>query len=334
MRGLIRAAVIIASVAALFILGAPATHAAPPAQGPVIHVVRRGETLAAIAARYGTSVAAIAQANGLRNTNFVWTGQRLRIPGAANPARTTGAPAPSSRSVHVVRRGETLTSVAARYGVSVVALMRANGLRNPNFVYTGQRLIIPARNQPSPPSPLPQDEGGAAASQPSPPSPLPQGEGEAAASQPSLPSPLPQGEGGAAASQPSPPSPLPQGEGGGTSDGKRIEVSLSRQTLSAYENDQLVLSTLVSTGLARTPTPVGRYKIYAKYRTQTMFGPGYYLPNVPHVMYFVGGYALHGTYWHNNFGHPMSRGCVNLSQQDAAWLYTWAGKGTDVIIRR
>jgi lipoprotein-anchoring transpeptidase ErfK/SrfK len=57
----------------------------------------------------------------------------------------------------------------------------------------------------------------------------------------------------------------------------------------------------------------------------------YYLPNVPHVMYFYGGYGLHGTYWHNNFGTPMSHGCVNLSQTDAEWLYNWASVGTKVV---
>ncbi len=80
------------------------------------------------------------------------------------------------------------------------------------------------------------------------------------------------------------------------------------------------------------PTPVGKFKIRSKYLAQAMSGPGYYLPNVPHVMYFYGQDALHGTYWHNNFGHPMSHGCVNLSREDAEWLYNWAPIGTEVVI--
>jgi len=56
-----------------------------------------------------------------------------------------------------------------------------------------------------------------------------------------------------------------------------------------------------------------------------MSGPGYRLPNVPHVMFFYKAYALHGTYWHNNFGQPMSHGCVNLRTEDARWLYEWSG---------
>jgi LysM repeat protein len=286
-QGSIRAVIVSASVAVLFVLSAAAMHAGPLAQGPVVHVVQRGETLTSIAARHSTTVAAIVQANGLRNTNFVWTGQRLRIPGTTSPAQNTAAPA-SSQQVHVVKRGETLTSVAAHYGVGVSALMSANGLSNPNFVYTGQRLVIPgSETSPATPAPAADSQQPAAVSQ-----------------------------------QPA------------ESDGKRIVVSLSQQTLSAYENNQLVFSTLVSTGLARTPTPVGRFKIYAKYRAQTMVGPGYYLPSVPHVMYFAGGNAIHGTYWHNNFGHPMSHGCVNASREDAAWLYQWAGIGTVVIVQR
>jgi lipoprotein-anchoring transpeptidase ErfK/SrfK len=61
-----------------------------------------------------------------------------------------------------------------------------------------------------------------------------------------------------------------------------------------------------------------------------MAGPGYYLPNVPYVMYFYEGYGLHGTYWHNNFGHPMSHGCVNFTIEDAGWLFDFASVGTVV----
>jgi lipoprotein-anchoring transpeptidase ErfK/SrfK len=62
-----------------------------------------------------------------------------------------------------------------------------------------------------------------------------------------------------------------------------------------------------------------------------MSGPGYWLPNVPYVMYFFGAYAIHGTYWHNNFGRPMSHGCINLSTPAAAWLFSWASIGTPVV---
>lgn len=60
-------------------------------------------------------------------------------------------------------------------------------------------------------------------------------------------------------------------------------------------------------------------------------GNYYYLPGVPSVMYFYQGYAIHGTYWHHNFGQPMSHGCVNLTIEDAKWFYDWAEVGTTVI---
>ena len=64
-----------------------------------------------------------------------------------------------------------------------------------------------------------------------------------------------------------------------------------------------------------------------------MSGPGYYLPNVEWVMYFYQGYGLHGTYWHSNFGQPMSHGCVNLTNDDARWFYEFASLGTPVHVK-
>lgn len=106
-------------------------------------------------------------------------------------------------------------------------------------------------------------------------------------------------------------------------DRKWIEVSLRQQKLVAYEDGKPVFEALVSTGLARSPTVTGRFRIYLKLLYSDMSGPGYYFRKVPYVMYFYRGYALHGTYWHNNFGRPMSRGCVNLRIEDARWLFNW-----------
>ena len=111
-----------------------------------------------------------------------------------------------------------------------------------------------------------------------------------------------------------------------------IDVDLTHQRLIAYEGETPVYTVIVSTGLPRTPTVTGRFKIYVKYRAADMSGPGYYLRQVPYVMYFYRGYGLHGTYWHNNFGHPMSHGCVNLPTPDAAWLFDWASVGTPVVV--
>jgi len=111
-----------------------------------------------------------------------------------------------------------------------------------------------------------------------------------------------------------------------------IDVDLTKQILIAYEGDAAVRSTLVSTGLTNTPTPVGVYRIWIKLRYDDMTGPGYYLADVPYTMYFYRGYGIHGTYWHNNFGNPMSHGCVNLPTSEAGWLFEWAEVGTPVNI--
>lgn len=104
-----------------------------------------------------------------------------------------------------------------------------------------------------------------------------------------------------------------------------IEVDLSSQTVTAWEGDRVVMHFLSSTGLPNTPTVTGKFRIYQKYTSTRMSGPGYDLPNVPYTMYFYSGYALHGAYWHDNFGEPMSHGCVNLTPENAEKLFNWAG---------
>ena len=116
--------------------------------------------------------------------------------------------------------------------------------------------------------------------------------------------------------------------------GKWIEVSIPRQSLVAYEGTTPVYVTLVSTGVGGTGDPEethatlqGTFKIYEKHLTVTMDGheasDAFDLRDVPFVQYFHKGYALHAAYWHDDFGHPHSHGCVNLAPVDAAWLYRW-----------
>lgn len=111
-----------------------------------------------------------------------------------------------------------------------------------------------------------------------------------------------------------------------------IDVDLSSQSVSAYRGEELVNTFIVSTGTWQHPTVTGSYHIYVKYRFSDMSGPGYYLPDVPYVMYFYEGYGLHGTYWHNNFGVPISHGCINFRTEDAAWLYDFSNVGTLVHV--
>ncbi len=122
---------------------------------------------------------------------------------------------------------------------------------------------------------------------------------------------------------------------------KHIFVDLTAQRLYAYEGSKLVYSFLVSTG-KWAPTPTGDFRIWIKLRYTRMVGGNsaigtyYNLPNVPYTMYYynstvpkTAGYSLHGAYWHNNFGHPMSHGCVNISVENAGKLYYWANPPTN-----
>jgi hypothetical protein len=119
---------------------------------------------------------------------------------------------------------------------------------------------------------------------------------------------------------------------------RHIEVSLSEQWLTAYEDDLVVYRAPVATGRDGFNTPTGSFAIYDKLPVQTMTGSAggesWYVPDVPWVQYVVGGVALHGTYWHNQFGtgYRPSHGCINLSMDDADWLYQWAGIGTTVVV--
>ena len=121
---------------------------------------------------------------------------------------------------------------------------------------------------------------------------------------------------------------------------KWIEVSLEQQMLRAWEGNKIVMEFAISSG-KWFPTPKGTYNIWYKTRSQTMkggsreLGTYYNLPNVPHNMFFYKGFAVHGAYWHSNFGTPMSHGCVNAPLDKVASLFEWTGpvvpQGRNVI---
>jgi len=261
-------------------------------------------------------------------------------------APTSAALAQEGWISHVVAPGEDLFSIAAQYGVGVPAMMLANKLSDLNLS-VGQKLVIPpAAPASTSAATSPTVQEGATVHT------VARGEnlfriglryGVSAqaiawanglnnvnrvyAGQHLV---IPNRSGAPVPSAPPPgPSTPPS-----SSIGKEIVVVLHEQRVYAYENGKLVRSTLASTGIARYPTRVGQFRIYVKYLATLMTGPGYYLPNVPYTMYYSGGYALHGTYWHSNFGRPMSHGCVNLPTTEARWLYEWAPVGTLVTVRR
>ncbi len=118
-------------------------------------------------------------------------------------------------------------------------------------------------------------------------------------------------------------------------DERWIRVDLGDQMVIAYEGSRPVRGFIMSSGLPRTPTVTGRFHIRMKVKAQTMVGGSgayyYNLPNVKWVQYFYADYGFHGTYWHNNFGQPMSHGCINMTNADAKWLFDWAGPEWDGV---
>ncbi len=142
--------------------------------------------------------------------------------------------------------------------------------------------------------------------------------------------------------------------------GKRIVVSLGQQRLWAYEGDRLLLDTRIASGAriykdeaftGKYLTPTGSFRVDRKQPHRHMGNGGlaaesdYELPGVPWVSYFHWtGVAFHGTYWHNDYGYPQSQGCINMTPEDARWIYRWTdpqpqyaqdvvpGEGTEVEV--
>jgi LysM repeat protein len=252
-----------------------------------------------------------------------------------------------SDSAYVVQPGDTLGSIAARFGVSANALANANGITNPDRIYVGQNLTIPGKsgstNQPAAPNPpstaqTTSPAGGTYIVQ--------RGDtlAKIAARYGTTVQNLMRLNGitnpdriwvGQRLRVSGSAGPSTGGSGNkpttGPASGRWIDVDISSQRLTAYQGNSPVFSALISSGLPRTPTVIGRFRVQTKLRSTRMRGPGYDLPGVPYTMYFYKGYAIHGTYWHNNFGHPMSHGCVNMRTSDAGWLFNWASVGTPVV---
>ena len=111
-----------------------------------------------------------------------------------------------------------------------------------------------------------------------------------------------------------------------------IEIDLTEQRLVAWEGSQPVYAIVISTGKESTPTLPGAFAIQSKHEVARMQGADYDVPDVPFTMYYYGGYAIHGAYWHNNFGPPVSHGCTNVAVNHAEWLFNWADVGTPVVV--
>jgi LysM repeat protein len=324
----------------------------------IVHVVQPGETLFRISQRYNVSMDVIAQANNISNLSRIYSGQKLTIPDMSTAVEN---PLIAAEPIHhVIQPGETLASIANKYGLTVQQLAQINNITNPNHILRGDTLTVFAMNpqatsltepaaepETAPAETEPIVNGTSYVIQP--------GETLAMIAQrngitwPAIvqannikdPNQVQAGQtiiipnassisdlGIISVPASLLPAPAPT-----ITVGKQIIVDLSDQRTYAYEDGKLVRNVLSSTGLPRTPTVLGNYTIQRKYESQLMTGPGYYLPNVQWIMYFYAGYALHGTYWHNNFGQPMSHGCVNLPNDEAYWFYQWAPVGTPVLVQ-
>lgn len=338
---------------------------APVAAQGEMHVVQPGETLFRIALRYGVDVNTLAQANNIVNTGQINAGQTLVIPSGIlqpPPAVPAAPPVDAGAPVyHTVQRGENLAAIARSYGLTPEQLAQLNNLINPNLIYAGQELIV--SGTPSQPTGETQPIENVPIAEPVQPAPSPstyvvqRGDRLGTIAEQFGISWLDLAQANnifnadhievgqqliipAVGTSNTPVSVTDMGILTGPAApaaynpvGRTVLVDLSDSRVYAYEDGVLVRNVLVSTGLPATPTVQGDFHIYVKYEAQLMAGPGYYLPDVPYVMYFYEGYGLHGTYWHENWGVPMSHGCVNMPTPEAEWFYNWTSVGTPVRVQ-
>ena len=321
----------------LLALARPAPVAAEGlrASGTQVHVVSRGETLSAIAVRYGTSVRTLMRWNSLRNANVIYVGQRLVV------GRTSGGQT-TSGGVHVVRRGETLSALARRYGSTVAAIRDVNGLRS-NMIYVGQRLRMPSSAGGGSQTP----SGGAVPTYHT----VRRGDTLAniarrygttikrlaalnGISNISLirvgQRLLIQG------STPQKAAPVPAGK-------KKIVVDISQQRCYRYQGGQLLTSWLCSTGM-KNSTRTGTFRVQSKLRKAYGSTWNIWMP------YWLGIYwagsvenGFHGLPWRADtgrkiwaglVGRPATFGCIMLKDGPMKTLWEWADIGTTVVIRR
>ena len=259
---------------------------------------------------------------------------------------------------YTVRPGDSITRLAKNHGISVARLLSMNGLTSARWLYVDQVLLLPGAPAPAP---APQPAPPVPALQPVPPATaLQPGRNEAAshtvqagetfeniAGQYGVSPPAIirlNGLTNRSLLEPGQTLRIPSGDAlelienlqnrlnpaqYPTTTERWVEVDLSEQLAVAYEGTNPVKAFVISSGVGNTPTVTGTFRIWAKIAKQDMSGGSraagdyYHLKDVPDVQFFHRGYGFHGTFWHNNFGTPMSRGCVNMTKEDAKWLFEW-----------
>ena len=319
------------------------------------HIVQPGETLSEIAKQYGTTVEALQELNGLEDVNYVRYGQLLLIGG-----EETADPASQSEEeyqLYTVQPGDTLFRLAGKHGISLTRLMSINGFTSEEWLSLGQELLVPRALAPAaqpvdpvtglrPATPIPAMQPGRTR--------LALHTVQAGESLTDI-AELHEVNPGALARlndlengsvlEPGRVLRIPSENGLELLEGmsqrldqalyptlteRWIEVELNEQIAIAYDGVRPVKVFVISSGVGDSPTVTGTYRIWVKITMQDMrggnraTGTAYHVEEVKHVQYFFEDYAFHGTYWHSNFGRPMSRGCINLTEDDAEWLFDWA----------
>jgi LysM repeat protein len=257
----------------------PAVAPQPATPASTVHVVSAGETLAAIAARYGVTVPALAVTNAISDPSRIVSGQRLTIPTAdATPAAEI--PAAPVTAEYVVKSGDSLAQIAREYSVTVMAIATANGIDNPSQIRAGQRLLIPS----DAPAPAAQT--------------------------------------------------APEGN-------LKMTVSIGQQRCHVYHGEQLLYNWPCSTGRAGSGTKTGTFYVQSKYREAWGSRWGFYMPywlgiywaggsenGIHGLPYQPGGYPI----WANSLGTPVTYGCVLLGANESATLWEMAYIGMPVVI--
>jgi len=337
------------------------------AQTQITHIVQPGENLFRIALYYGTTVDAIFNANGLSSV-YINVGQKLVIPGATNttppsepltpptaapPPEPTVIPTPGSPAIdartYLIQWGDTLSSIAMRFGVSIWDLMALNGLDSWSLIYAGQEIII-SEEAGVVVDPEPEPEPDATPN----PSPTPDAETYTVQRGDTLsaiaarfgttiyelarlngiinPSLIYVGQKlRLTGSAPAP-----------TGGAKLIVVDLSEQHLYAYQGDQLVYSFIASTGAAPSYTLPGEYRVQSKIPNAFAATWNLWMPNWMGI-YWAGSLenGIHALpilsngqiLWSGYLGTPISYGCIVLGTNEAQLLYNWAEIGTSVSVR-
>lgn len=311
----------------LFTLAYPASV---QAQGST-HTVVSGETLSQIARQYGTDVATLLELNGLSNANLVHVGQTLIVSGGGRQQPSGGqssnyqaSGSGSSWNANELQSDANYQRPGRSYEPSGQTYQRAGTSYEPS---SSNSVASTPEGSWQPQAETSSSYVAAGTSW----------EPQAQSAQQRSPylSDWESVHSGGSVYNPGQSWEPPQAPRVSTqaqlSGEKWIDINLSEQVLIAYQGDTPVRYFTISSGPARYPTVTGSFRTYARLELQDMSGGSqaagdyYYVKDVPWVQYFFEGYAIHGAYWHNNFGTPTGHGCVNMRVEESRWLYDWAG---------